>query len=163
MADLVVLGFPTMSAADDVIPQLDSMQREQLLQLADWARVVRHDDGKVEVRQAHNTAAAGAAGGALWGMILGLIFLTPLAGAVIGGAIGALTGALRDYGIDDRFIKDLSNQLKPGTSALFLYVTSSTPDKVADRLRTYHPTLLHTSLSRDAEERLRSAIQPAAV
>src|SRR5689334_949302 len=111
MSDLVVLGFPTMSAADDVIPQLDTLQREQLIQLTDWARVVRHDDGKVEVRQAHNTAAAGATSGALWGMLLGLIFLTPLAGAVIGGAIGALTGALRDYGIDDNFIKDMSNQL----------------------------------------------------
>jgi len=53
MADLVVLSFPTMSAADEVIPQLDSLQRENLLQLADWARVVRHDDGKVEVQQAH--------------------------------------------------------------------------------------------------------------
>jgi uncharacterized membrane protein len=37
---------------------------------------------------------------------------------------------------------------------------NATPDKVADRLRDYHPTLLHTSLSRDAEERLRSAMQP---
>jgi uncharacterized membrane protein len=162
MADLVVLGFPTMAAADEVIPQLDSLQREQLLQLADWARVIRHDDGKVEVRQAHNTTASGAAGGALWGMILGLIFLMPLAGALIGGAFGALSGALRDYGIDDKFVKDLGNQLKPGTSALFLYVVSATPDKVVDRLRDYHPTLLRTSLSRDAEERLRSAMQSTA-
>lgn len=162
MPDLVVLGFPTMSAADEVIPQLDTLQREQLLQLADWARVIRHDDGKVEVRQAHNTAAAGAAGGALWGMLIGLIFLSPLAGALIGGAAGAVAGALHDYGIDDKFIKDLSNQLKPGTSALFLYVMSATPDKVADRLQSHHPTLLHTSLSRDAEERLRAAIQPTA-
>jgi len=93
-------------------------------------------------------------------MLIGLIFLMPLAGALIGGAFGALSGALRDYGIDDRFIKDLSNQLKPGTSALFLYVMSATPDKVTERLQSYHPTLLHTSLSRDAEERLRAAIQP---
>ncbi|MBV9545859.1 MAG: DUF1269 domain-containing protein [Chloroflexi bacterium] len=160
MADLVVLGFPSMSAADEVIPQLDSLQREQLIQLADWARVIRHDDGKVEVRQAHNTTASGAAGGALWGMIIGLIFLAPFAGALIGGAFGALSGSLRDYGIDDKFIKDLSNQIKPGTSALFLYVMSATPDKVADRLRQYQPTLLHTSLSHDSEERLRALIQP---
>jgi uncharacterized membrane protein len=160
MADLVVLGFPTMSAADEVIPQLDSLQREQLLRLADWARVIRHDDGKVEVRQAHNTAAAGAASGALWGMLIGLIFLMPFVGALIGGATGALTGALSDYGIDDKFIKDLSQQIKPGTSALFLYVASATPDKVIDRLRQYQPTLLRTSLSQDAEERLRSAMQP---
>jgi uncharacterized membrane protein len=160
MADLVVLGFSNMSAADEVVPQLEPLQRENLIQVADWARVIRHDDGKIDVRQGHNTAAAGAAGGALWGMLLGFIFLTPLLGAVIGGAIGALTGALRDYGIDDRFIKDLSNQLKPGTSALFLYLTSATLDKVADRLQSYNPTVLHTSLSHEAEERLRSAIQP---
>jgi uncharacterized membrane protein len=163
VADLIVLGFSTMSGADDVLPQLDQLQREQLLKLADWARVARHEDGKIEVRQAHNTTAAGAAGGALWGMLIGLIFLMPLAGAVFGGVVGAVSGALTDYGIDDKFIKDLGKQITPGSSALFLYVVSATTDKVMERLSPYHPTLLRTSLSQEAEDRLRAAMPPVPV
>jgi len=158
VAELIVLGFADMHTADDVVIRLDGLQREKLLQITDWARVVRYADGKVEVRQGHSTVAAGAGGGALWGMLLGLIFLMPLAGAVVGGVTGALVGKLTDYGIDDKFIHDLGAQIQPGTSALFLYVTSATTDKVADRLRDLKPTLLHTSLTTDAETKLREAL-----
>jgi len=74
MAELVVLGFSNMHAADDVMVTLDGLQRENLVQITDWARVVRHDEGKVDVRQGHSTAAAGAGTGALWGMLIGLLF-----------------------------------------------------------------------------------------
>ncbi|MBV9598941.1 MAG: DUF1269 domain-containing protein [Chloroflexi bacterium] len=127
--------------------------------MADWARVSRHEDGRVDIRQAHNTTGAGLTGGALWGALFGLIFLMPLAGMVIGGAIGALTGALSDYGINDRFIKDLGQQITPGHSALFLYVVKATPDKVIERLREYQPTLIRTTLSEDAEAKLRAAME----
>ena len=96
-------------------------------------------------------------------MLIGLIFLMPLAGAVFGGVVGAVSGALTDYGIDDKFIKDLGKQITPGSSALFLYVASLTTDKVMERLGTYHPTLLRTSLSQDAEDRLRAALAPVPV
>jgi len=159
--ELIVLGFPTTEAADQVVPELEAMQREGILQLADWARVIKRADGKVDTRQATSTAGVGAAGGALWGMLFGLLFLMPLAGLAIGAATGALVGKLSDYGIDDKFIKDLSNQITPGTSALFLYVQQSTPDKVVERLRPHNPTLLRTSLSEDVEAKLRAALEPA--
>lgn len=157
--ELIVLGFSEATKADEVVPQLEAMQREGLIELADWARVIRKPDGKLDVRQANSTAGAGAAGGALWGMLFGLLFLMPLAGLAIGAVTGALMGKLADYGIDDKFIKDLGNQITPGSSALFLYVVRATSDKVIERLRPYGPTLLRTSLSADAEERLRGAME----
>jgi uncharacterized membrane protein len=159
VAELIVLGFKNQSTADEVVPQLQTMQAEGILSLADWARVIRREDGKIDVRQAASTAGAGAAGGALLGMLLGLLFLMPLAGMAIGAATGAIAGKFADYGIDDKFIKELGNQIKPGTSALFLYVVQATPDKAIDRLKQYEPTVLRTSLSHDAEERLRAAMQ----
>jgi uncharacterized membrane protein len=159
--ELIVLGFPNTEAADQVVPELEAMQRENLLQLADWARVIRREDGKTDIRQGSSTTGAGAAGGALWGMLFGLIFLMPVAGLLIGGVTGALSGKLADYGIDDKFIKDLGKQIQPGTSALFLYVVQATGDKVLERLRPYHPTLLRTSLSEDAEARIRAAMEEA--
>jgi uncharacterized membrane protein len=159
--EIVVFGFSDSTTADQVIPEVEAMQRENLLSLADWARVIRRPDGKLDVRQGNSTTGAGAAGGALWGMLFGLIFLMPIAGLAIGAATGALAGKLADYGIDDKFIKDLGQQIQPGTSALFLYVVAATNDKVIERLRPYNPTLLRTSLSAEAETQLREALLPA--
>ena len=162
MPELVVLGFDKMETADTVVPELQQMQREGLLDLADWARVIKQADGKVDIRQGTSTTGAGAAGGALWGMLFGLLFLVPIAGLAIGAITGALVGKLTDYGIDDKFIKDLGNQITPGSSALFLYVVKSTPDKVIDRLRQYNPHLLRTSLTEETEAKLRELMETPA-
>jgi uncharacterized membrane protein len=157
--ELIVLGFNETDKADQVLPEVLALQREGLLDLADWARVIRRVDGKLDVRQATSTTGAGAAGGALWGLLFGLLFLMPLAGMAIGAVTGGILGKLADYGIDDKFIKQLGGQLTPGSSALFLYVVRATSDKVIDRLTPYNPTLLRTSLSEEAEQRLRTAFQ----
>jgi len=162
VAELAVLGFKDTTTADQVIPELEALQREGLIQLADWARVIRRADGSIDTRQMTNTTGVGAAGGALWGLLFGLIFFIPIAGALIGAAMGAIMGHLADYGIDDKFIKDVSGQITPGTSALFLYVSEATTDRVIDRLSHFQPTLIRTSLSKEAEERLRAAMEQAA-
>ena len=95
------------------------------------------------------------------GGLLGLRFLMPLAGMLVGAAAGALGGSLADYGINDQFIqfiKDLSAKLEPGSSALFVLVRKSTPDKVLPEVNKYGATVLHTSLSQDAEARLQAAL-----
>jgi uncharacterized membrane protein len=162
MAELIVLGFKETATADKVVPELQTLQSEGLIELADWARVIRNHDGKIDVRQGTSMAGVGAAGGALWGMLFGLLFLMPLAGMALGAATGAIMGKLTDVGIDDKFIKDVGSQITPGTSALFLYVVRSTTDRVIDRLKQYEPTVIRTSLSHTAEEQLRAAMQPEA-
>ena len=159
MPELVVLGFKEMEKADQVVPELEAMQREGLLDLADWARVIKRPDGKIDVRQATSTAGAGAAGGALWGMLFGLLFLMPLAGLAIGAITGGIMGKLADYGIDDKFIKEVGSQITPGSSALFVYVVRATGDRVVDRLKPFNPTLIRTSMATDAEDRLRAALE----
>jgi uncharacterized membrane protein len=159
MAELMVLGFKDMTRADEVVPELQAMQSENIIQLADWARVIRRPDNKLEVRQASSTTGAGAAGGAIFGGLIGLLFLMPLAGAAVGAATGAIMGHFADYGISDKFIKEVGSQITPGTSALFLYVAQMTEDKVIERLKRFEPTLIRTSLSEEAESRLRAAMQ----
>jgi uncharacterized membrane protein len=161
MSEIIVLGFKDMVTADEAIAELEQMQPEGLIKLLDWARVIRREDGKTDIKQAVGTTSSGAAGGALWGMLFGLLFLVPIAGLAIGAATGALMGAMSDYGIDDKFIKGLGEQIKPGTSALFLQVQDATTDKVVERMQKYEPTVLRTSLSKEAEEKLRTAMQPA--
>jgi len=161
VAELIVLGFKDMATADAAVDEMEQMQKEALISVADWARVIRRQDGKVDIRQAHSGAAAGALGGTFWGLLFGLIFFVPLFGVVIGAAMGAVGGALTDVGIDDKMIKSIGNQIVPGSSALFLYVIEATGDKVTDRMKHFQPEVLRTSLSIDAEERLRHSLAAA--
>ena len=110
-----------------------------------------------------NLAAAGAVSGTFWGSLIGLIFLNPILGAAIGAGAGALSGAMTDIGISDQFMKDLGANFKPGTSALFVLVRKSTPDKVLEGLRPFigKAKVLRTSLTKDKEEELRQALEGA--
>jgi uncharacterized membrane protein len=139
--------------------QIARLQKMQLLTLDDAATLVRHQDGKVKVTQANNLVGAGAFGGAFWGMLIGLLFFAPWLGLAVGAITGALSAKFADIGIDDSFIKSVGETVTPGTSALFLMVRESTPDRVLEELRgNPHVRVLQTSLSREAEEKLREAL-----
>ena len=158
MSDLVVLAFDSQQGASNMISEVDKMQKMQILQLEDAAVVVRDPEGKVKVKQENSLVGAGAFGGAFWGMLIGLLFWMPFLGLAIGAITGALSGKFADIGIDDKFIKTTSDQIKPGTSALFLMIRETTPDRVLDEVRGWPGvTILQTSLSKDAEEKLREA------
>jgi uncharacterized membrane protein len=168
MADLVVLGFDNRRDAEEVFELGASLQGEELLDLEDAALAWRDDKGRVRIHQAIPTTRAGAAtggfSGALWGSLLGLLFLNPLAGLVVGGltgaAAGAAAGALTDIGINDDLIRRIGEQLQPGKAAVFALIRHSTPDRVTEALKQYHPTVLHTNLTKDREEDLVKALQP---
>jgi uncharacterized membrane protein len=42
---------------------------------------------------------------------------------------------MTDVGVDDKFIKEIGENIEPGHSALFLLVIDSTPDKVMEGLQ----------------------------
>lgn len=158
MSDMVVLAFDTPDGAERMLSEVDRMQKQMILTLDDAAIVNRKPDGKAKVTQARNLVGAGAFGGAFWGMLIGLLFFMPWLGLAVGAISGALSAKFSDIGIDDRFIKEVGEAIKPGTSALFLMVRQATPDKVIEELRGYSGvTVLRTSLSNEAEEKLREA------
>lgn len=167
MADLVVLGFDTRRDAEEVFELGASLEGAELLDLEDAALAWRDDKGRVRIHQALPTtgigAGAGAFGGALWGSLLGLLFANPLAGLVVGGlsgaAAGATAGALTDIGIDDDLIRRIGEQLQPGKAAVFALIRRSTPGQVTEAVKQYHPTVLHTNLTKDREEDLVKALQ----
>jgi uncharacterized membrane protein len=158
MSNLVVLAFKNETGAAQFRSEIERMQKMNILTLEDAAIVTRNADGKTKVKQANSLVGAGAFGGAFWGMLIGLLFWVPWLGLAVGAVTGALAGKFSDIGIDDEFIKSVSREIQPGGSALFLMVSQSTPDRVLEELRGHtNVTVLQTSLSRDAEERLRAA------
>src|ERR671921_342438 len=120
MATLSVLKFNDPGGADRVLLALEGLQERQMITLEDAAVVTWPEGNKnPKPRQLASTAGAGAMGGAFWGFLFGLIFFVPFLGAAIGASMGALTGSMADVGIDDDFIRQVREQVTPGTSALF--------------------------------------------
>jgi uncharacterized membrane protein len=157
MSDLIVIGFPDEFKADEVLLDLRKLEREYLIDLEDAAIVVRKKDGKVKIKQTQELVTAGALSGGFWGLLIGLMFFEPMLG-ILGAAVGAISGALTDIGIDDNFIQELGNTIEPGTSAIFVLVRKSTPDKVLDDLSKFEGKVLRTSLSHEDEAQLQAVL-----
>ena len=161
MSNLVVVGFQNAADAFQMRGALAQMQAQYLIEMEDAVVVTRDEKGAVQLHQAANLTAAGAVGGAFWGTLIGLLFLNPLLGAVVGAGSGALSGKLADLGINDQFMKDLGATLTNGSSALFVLVRKSTPDKVLEGLKPFagKGRVLQTSLTKDKEDELRKLME----
>jgi uncharacterized membrane protein len=157
MSDLIVVGFKDEFKADEVMSELRRLQSEYLVDLEDAAVVIRNQDGKVKIKQAQELVATGAISGGYWGLLLGIIFFNPLF-ALAGAAAGALSGALSDIGINDDFMRDLGSTIEPGSSAIFVLVKKSTPDRVLADLSKFEGKVLRTSLSKEDEAKLQAAL-----
>jgi uncharacterized membrane protein len=157
MGNLIVMSFKDEQSAGLFLGELGELQKQELIHLDDAATLVRHQDGKAKIKQARSLVGEGALGGAFWGMLIGLLFLVPVVGMGIGAALGAMAGKGADYGIDDKFIKEVSKKIEPGTSAIFMLVHDAQPDKVIEQLKKFNGEIIHTSLSNDEEAKLKEA------
>jgi uncharacterized membrane protein len=161
MADLIAVTFNDETTAFELRAELAKLQKEYLIDMDDVVVVTRDDKGKVKLHQAVNLTAAGAVGGSFWGLLIGMLFLNPLLGMAVGAGAGALSGKLTDIGIDDKFMKELGENLPNGGSALFTLVKRSTPDKVIERLEPFRGKgkVMRTSLSKESEDELRAFLE----
>ena len=161
MPTLVVIGYENEIKAEEVRLALLKLQREYLIDLGDAVVAVHEQNGTVKLRQLVNTTAAGALSGGFWGTLIGILFMNPLVGLAVGTAAGAASGALTDVGIDDKFMKQLAETLKPGSAALCVLVRRATPDKVLEEIKGYGGTVIKTSLSHEDEAKLQAALSSA--
>ena len=157
MSDLIVVGFKDEFKADEVMSELRRLQSEYLIDLEDAAIVIRNQEGKVKIKQAQELVATGALSGGYWGVLLSVLFLNPIF-TLVGAAAGALSGALSDIGINDDFMRDLGSTIEPGTSAIFVLIRKSTPDRVLENLSKFEGKVLRTSLSKEDEAKLQAAL-----
>ena len=163
MSDLVAIIYPTEQKAEEVRQRLFKLQKEYLITISDAVIAVKTEAGSVKLSQLFSTAAAGAATGSFWGLLIGILFLNPIIGVALGAAGGALGGALTDYGINDKFMKELSTSLQPGNAALFVLIKNMTADKVLREIQDAGGTVLKTSLDDAKEKQLRDALAKASL
>jgi uncharacterized membrane protein len=121
MSDLIAVAYDDRATAERVRDELAALTREHVIEIADAVVVERREDGKVKLHQTINPAGAGAAGGALWGGLIGL-------------------------GVDDKFMKELGENLPENGAALIV---------LGGRV-------IQSSLSTEAEEKLQEALSATA-
>ena len=159
MSNLVVVAYPDEFRAAEVLASLRRLNKEYLIDLDDACYVTKDARGKIKLHQNTSLTGAGAAWGGMWGMLIGLLFFVPFVGLALGAGLGALSGKLADYGIDDKFAKQIAETMQPNTSAIFVLIRKSTPDKVVPEIAKFGGTVLQTSLPKETEEKLQEALK----
>ena len=156
MAALTAWKFDTVEGAGQALKKLEDLSRQQLVTIEDSA-IVYWEIGKKKPKtnQAQSLTGAGALGGAFWGLLFGLLFFIPFFGLAVGAAVGALAGHFSDYGIDDKFIKEVQSEVTEGTSALFLLTDDATVDKVEAAFEGTQMELIRSNLTNEQEAKLR--------
>lgn len=158
MSSLVVVSFESQDEAATVLERLRAQTKYGNISFKDTAVVSKDAEGKVHVKNEVSQGTMMATGiGALLGLMLG-IFMFPVAGILLGAGGGALIARFMDLGVDGKFVKEVSESLQPGTSALFVLVHDANPDVVRAILEEHHGKVLQTTLSPEAEEALKKSL-----
>jgi uncharacterized membrane protein len=166
MAVLIAIGYPDTATAALAMEEIERLAQELIIQPDAVAVIIRDKSGKFKTITNAHAVGAGATYGMFWGLLFGLLFFVPFLGMAFGAGLGALMGKIEKMGIDKAFQDRVRDMLKPGTSALFMVVEKVTPDRAIEALSQYGGTVLKSSLSADAQNKLQEALhgkQPAAV
>jgi uncharacterized membrane protein len=159
MSELVALAYPDRQVAEVVRDILGDLESQDAIELEDAVIAARDRRGRLKLEQLHRHGRSGAAAGGVAGAVVGLLVAAPLLGAVVVGAAGGGFAASRhDTGVDDTFAKELAATLEPPRAALVLLVREATADRVLPEIREYGGQVLRTSLSEEAEARLRARL-----
>lgn len=123
---LFVLGYPDRDAAQAAVDELHELQRDQFLEVKDYAIVSKSDGGTLSVTESKDAdpgAQRGAVAGGLGAAFVALA-ATPIgAGAILAGAgIGAVAGALRDSGFKGKDLEEVGRLMQDGRSVLLVAV-----------------------------------------
>jgi uncharacterized membrane protein len=164
MSELIAVAFDNLHTAEEARSDLVRLKDEELADLEEAVVLIVGADGKVRFQHSEQMSVPVALGGGFVGMLAGLILINPVLaaiGGITGAALGAGLGALKDVGISEDFMENLAQNLKPGSSALFVATRQGTPEIIIEALKSYKGKILQTSLSHRDENKLRTALQKA--
>ena len=159
MSYLIVTIYDDPDEAAQVRESISRQERGGYISLDDSAVVVKDEDGKIHVKnQMDSGVKIGAVGGGALGLLIGGL-LFHFAGLLVGAIGGAVVGHFMDKGVDQNFVRDVSQELKPGGSALFIISRDDDPGQVIATLQKYKGKVYQTTLDSESEEALRRGMK----
>ena len=155
---LVAIAFDKPSRATEVLVNLMHLQEEGALRLGDAVVIAKDESGRARIHETVDiTPGKGALIGGWWGVLAGIL-VGPL--AIAGGlAAGALYGKLVDRGLADDWIKQMSDWLESGRSALLLLVTFENKAEVLRELGRYEGEVVSTDFPESVRLELEQALR----
>lgn len=154
MAELVLIGYPDVETAQKAHETVRQLENDLVMRTGGAAVVRKTLEGEVEMVTKTGATSAAAGMGGFWGLLFGLLFLVPSGGLGLGRLLGSISG----WGIDDEFRLRLADVLKPGGSALVLFVANATPDKALAALAPLGGEVLRTPLPEEVEREIQHAL-----
>lgn len=158
MPDLIAIGYDDTTTAMQAMDEAEKLAHDLIIQPDAIAVIIRNDEGKFKTITNQHMVGQGATWGMFWGLLFGILFGGPILLMAWGAGLGAIMGKIGKGTIDATFQEQVREQVKPGTSALFLIVEQMTTDKALEALGQFGGTVLKTSLSKEAEAELQEAL-----
>lgn len=157
MSALVVITFDHAGEANELRRDIRALEQEGAVAIEDSAVIMKDEHGKVHVvDETDKTVVKGAAVGGIIGLLLSFIF--PVAGIALGAIAGGLVGASMDMGVDKKFVKEVRDELKPNSSALFLIINEANINATLAAMRQHTGKVYQTNLPAELEDSLRDAL-----
>jgi uncharacterized membrane protein len=156
---IVVLGFDNQYGAEGMLEQIEKFEEDGLITLEDAVSASRGVGTNVEITQARPQGGKAALKGSGVGLLAGLLLGGPILGVAAGAGIAAIASAIKDQGLDDDFVNEITKSLKPESSALFLLVKEAKTEEFQDKLAQFDARILTTTLDPDKEKALQEMIE----
>jgi uncharacterized membrane protein len=137
-AEIFVAVYGTEGEAQSTLDTIKQLEDQGTLDIIDAATIERDSEGKVKVHHRESTTKKGAARGAVAGAVLGVIFPPSILASAIGvGALGAVIGHFRDKPFDNRDLKELGDEIRPGQAAVIAVVQDRSVEQFANAISGY--------------------------
>ena len=158
---LVAILFDKPSRATEVLVNLMHLQEEGALRLADAVVISKDEAWRAQIHETIDvTPSKGALIGGWLGVLAGIL-AGPL--AIAGGiAAGALYGKLVDKGLADDWVKQMSEWLAAGRSALLLLISVENKAQLLRELSRYEGEVVTTDFPEPVRLELEQALRERA-
>jgi len=153
MDHLLAVTFTELGAADDVLQRLRSLEAQHLLELEDACVAQRDTEGNLHLKQAIGDRLADALPGHFWHQLIRHILHH-------GSRPEDNSTPTPHFGLSHKFVREVTEALAPGTSALLALVREASVDPMVESLKGHPGQLLRCELPEGERDKLSAAVTP---
>lgn len=158
MSNVVALAFEGEETAKGMLKDVLKMEEQGKIEVLDAVVASRGLGKNINIEQTQSATGKYTRRGTGIGFLAGLLLGGPILGAAGGAAIGAISGSMKDVGIDDKFIEQISAGLGQNSSAIFLMTQNADMEAVEKYLKPFKARVLSTTLPEAGEAQLKKLL-----
>jgi uncharacterized membrane protein len=155
MAELIAIGYRTMTTAFVAKDEVEQHAAELRIQQDAVAAIVRDEAGRFTV-VTNAVPPDGPTYAMFWGLLFTRLYFEPFLAMGLGTSLRRLVLGLERLDVSPEFETGIRDALTPGTSALFAMVDS--PDRLIRTLRRHGGTTMRTRIQPDAYAKVHEAL-----